>query len=95
MGHGGVARPLTVTFSLSARCVEDATTRFHWSDVVNCLSPHVAADLSRSTVRRMRLPSRTGVFAMVRTSLSADEAVEGDRQIDDVAIIWRSDHGTN
>jgi hypothetical protein len=35
------------------------------------------------------------VFAIVRTSLSANAATEEDRQIDDVANIWRSDHGTN
>lgn len=25
----------------------------HWSDIENCLSPHLAADLSRCIVRRM------------------------------------------
>jgi hypothetical protein len=32
---------------------------------------------------------------MVWTSLSANEAFEGVRQIDDVVNNWRSDHGTN
>ena len=40
--------------------------RFHWSDIENCLRPHVAADLSCSTARRMSFPSTTRVFALVR-----------------------------
>ena len=32
---------------------------------------------------------------MVWPSLFANEAIDGDRQVDDVANNWRSDHGTN
>ena len=34
-------------------------------------------------------------MAQILEELSANEAIEGDRQIDDVVNNWRSDHGTN
>ncbi len=34
-------------------------------------------------------------MAQILEGLSANEAIEGDRQIDDVVNNWRSDHGTN
>jgi hypothetical protein len=34
-------------------------------------------------------------IALILEGLSANEVIEGDRQIDDVVNNWRSDHGTN
>ena len=34
-------------------------------------------------------------MAQILEELSANEAIEGDRQIGDVVNNWRSDHGTN
>jgi hypothetical protein len=99
--HGGGRIATNATIQLSPNLAIEShekshrQRRFHWSDIENCLRPHLAADLSCSTVHRMSFVSRTRIFAMVWTSLSANEAFEGDRQIDDVVNNWRSDHGTN
>jgi hypothetical protein len=41
--------------------------------------------------RTVERPSKSQILE----GLSANEAIEGDRQIDDVVNNWRSDHGTN
>jgi hypothetical protein len=57
--------------------------------------PQLSSDSYPSLDLRANWTGERPSMAQILEELSANEAIDGDRQIDDVVNNWRSDHGTN
>ena|SRR5450631_2494649 len=59
------------------------------------LRPQLRSEIDQPLDRVAKWTGARPSMAQILEGLTANEAIEVDRQIDDVVNNWRSDHGTN